>query len=226
MLPPAIRRAPRATERPRIVRRTMPPAFDKKLLLEPLPRPPSVDLTPGPYLDYRRSLTPEGGILIVYKDLDTRLRQIIWRIFAWTAYTSLEAWFLLNHSPVQSAAINVLCLLATAGLNFLIVWRLPEVYRSVEIRPDCMILEGADVFWRLQMENGLPAFQPDEKGNQALSGIYGTRFVEYLTVRRFDDYDRMPEVFAAHLNEAMQQLWIIAQGLGKSRTGSSPRQRY
>jgi hypothetical protein len=76
------------------------------------------------------------------------------------------------------------------------------------------------------MENGLPAFQQDEKGNQVLSGIYGTRFVEYLTVRRFDDYDRMPEVFAAHLNEAMQQLWITAQGLGKSRTGSSARQRY
>ena len=41
----------------------------------------------------------------------------------------------------------------------------------------------------------------------SLGGIYGTRFVEYLTVRRFDKADRAPEVFAAHLQEAIQQLW-------------------
>ena len=55
-----------------------------------------------------------------------------------------------------------------------------------------------------------PAFQPDKKGNQLLCGIYGTRFVEYLTVRRFDEFDRMPEVVAAHLQDAMRQLWSAA----------------
>jgi uncharacterized protein YcgL (UPF0745 family) len=57
------------------------------------------------------------------------------------------------------------------------------------------------------MEGGFPAFRPDDEGNQVLCGIYGTRFVEYLTVRRFDELDRMPEVFAQHLQDAMRQLW-------------------
>jgi hypothetical protein len=57
------------------------------------------------------------------------------------------------------------------------------------------------------MEGGYPAFQPDKKENKILCGIYGTRFVEYLTVRRFDEQDRMMEVFAAHLQDAMQQQW-------------------
>jgi hypothetical protein len=57
------------------------------------------------------------------------------------------------------------------------------------------------------MENGWPTLQPDDEGNQQLCGIYGSRFVEYLTVRRFDELDRMPEVFGAHLQDAMQQLW-------------------
>ena len=40
-----------------------------------------------------------------------------------------------------------------------------------------------------------------------LSGIYGTRRVEYLTVRPFDEFDCTPTVLAAHLHEAMPQLW-------------------
>jgi hypothetical protein len=32
--------------------------------------------------------------------------------------------------------------------------------------------------------------------------LYGTRFVEYLTVRRFEELGRMPEVIAAHLAPA------------------------
>ena len=116
-------------------------------------------------------------------------------------------WLTLGHSPVQSEWINVIFLLGIAVLNWLIVAKPVEIYRRVEIRPDCLILEGAEVFWLALMENGLPSFQADEEDNQVLSGIYGSRFVEYLTVRRFDEYDRMPEVFAAHLQEAMQQLW-------------------
>jgi hypothetical protein len=40
-----------------------------------------------------------------------------------------------------------------------------------------------------------------------LCGIYGTRFVEYLTIRSFDEFDRGADVFVAHLRDAMQQLW-------------------
>lgn len=37
--------------------------------------------------------------------------------------------------------------------------------------------------------------------------LYGTRFVEYLTVRRVDELDRMAEVIATDMQDAMRQLW-------------------
>jgi hypothetical protein len=52
-----------------------------------------------------------------------------------------------------------------------------------------------------------PAFNADAEGNFVLSGILGTRWVEYFTVRRFDEFDRAPEVFANHLRAAMRQMW-------------------
>lgn len=171
-------------------------------------RPPlPVGFQTDPYLDYGRFLTPEGGILMAYKDLDLRLRHGLLRALAWSTATGFEAWFLLHYSPVQSGAINLACFFAMMIVNAVIVWQPPELYRTVEIRPDCMIIEGKDVFWLRMMETAWPAFHLDEDGNQVLSGVYGTRFVDYLTARRFDDYDRMPEVFAAHLQEAMMQLW-------------------
>jgi len=166
---------------------------------------------PDPYVDYGRALTAEGGILIAYKDLDMHLRHTLWRVFAWTVFTGAEGWFLFNASPVQSFWINLACFLIVALVNWLIVRKPVEIHRAVEIRPDCMILEGAEVFWRRFMEGGWPSFQPDKDGNQVLCGIYGTRFVEYLTLRRFDELDRAPEVFASHLQDAMRQMWAIAQ---------------
>ena len=148
-----------------------------------------------PYVDYGRYLTPEGGVLFIYKDIDTRLRHTLWRLLAWTAWTGPEFWYVLHDSPVHRAAINGVCLIAVAVVNWLIVRKPVELYRRVELRPDCMILEGTQIFWRRLMENGLPTFYVDEDGNQILYGPYGTRFVEYVTIRRFDEYDGMPEVF-------------------------------
>src|SRR5262249_6980360 len=147
-------------------------------------------------------LTPEGGILIVFKDIDTRLRHALWRSFAWSVSTGGEAWFLFHHSPLQVDWNNAAALLVLAVLNFLIVRKPVELYRRVEIRPDCFIIDGSDIYWRRNMENGPPAFQPDDEGNPILCGIYGTRWIEYLTLHRFDDFDRMPEVFMAHLQDA------------------------
>jgi hypothetical protein len=47
---------------------------------------------------------------------------------------------------VHNIWINLACLLAVGVLNWLIVAKPVEVYRWVEIRPDCMIIEGADIF--------------------------------------------------------------------------------
>jgi len=160
-----------------------------------------------PYFDYGRFLTAEGGILIVYKDIDERLRHTIWRVVAWSLFTGYEWWTLFHEPPIHTLWIKVLSLIAVAVLNWLIVRKPVELYRRVEIKPDCMILDGFDVFWASFIEGGLPSFRPDKEGNQVLCGVYGTRFVEYLTVRKFDENDRMPEVMAAHLHQVMTQLW-------------------
>ena len=87
------------------------------------------------------SLTAEGGILIIYKDLDLGLRHTIWRLSAWSASTGC-AWAVLAHAPVHGRWITVTALLLTAIINWLIVRKPVELCRSIEIRPDCMILEG------------------------------------------------------------------------------------
>ena len=175
-----------------------------------LPATSSTGFQPDPYVDYGRVLTAAGGILIAYKDLDTRLRHTIWRLFAWTASTGCEGWFLLYHSPVHSGWINIACLIAIAVINGLIVAKPVELYRRIEIRPDCMIIEDGDLFWRRYMEGGRPSFQPDKKGNQLLCGICRhalRRISDRAPLRRVD---RMPEVIAAHLQDAMRQLWSAA----------------
>lgn len=161
----------------------------------------------GAYEDYRRVLTAAGGILIIYKDLDLRWRYMLWRIAAWSAFTGFELWITQNLPDRGPGWLAYLGLLAAGVLNWLILRKPVEVLRRIEIRPDCLILEGTDVFWRRTMEGKPPSLQPDAEGNQVLVGIYGTRHVEFATLRRFDEYDRAPEVFAAHIEDAFAQLW-------------------
>jgi hypothetical protein len=162
---------------------------------------------PDPYVDYGRSLTAEGGVLICFKDYDARLRHGLWTLFAWWVPTGLEAWLLYYHSPLHQDWLNLSCFIVIAIVNVLIVMKPVEIHRTIEIRPDCMIIEGKDIFWSRFMDTGWPTFHPNEKGGQVLCGIYGTRFIQYVTIPRFDALDRAPEVFAAHLQDAMQQLW-------------------
>jgi hypothetical protein len=209
--PQRLRPAARQVPRPTVEERTL----DRSIVLPERTVPPlsrasaaEFEFAPDPYVDYGRFLTAEGGILIVYKDINDRLRHTLWRVFAWSAFTGPEAWFLFYHSPLQSTLLSLIAFAAIALLNWLIVAPPVEVYRSVEIRPDCMIVNGADVFWLKYMECGWPSLGPGKDNTQILMGIYGTRMVEYLTLRRFDDeFDRAWLVFASHLKDAMQQLW-------------------
>jgi hypothetical protein len=191
----------------RVVTRSEVPALHRDGSATALPSSSSAGFQPDPYVDYGRWLTAEGGILIIHKDFDLRWRHTLWRLFAWTLATGSEAWLLLHHPPLRTGWIIITCIIAIAIINWLIVRKPVEVYRRVEIRPDCMIIEGADVFWVQFMEGGGPTFRQGMWGSQTLCGIYGTRFVEYLTIRSFDRYDRGIEVFMAHLQDAMQQLW-------------------
>lgn len=172
-----------------------------------LPRPAdALPFAPHPYVDYGRYLTAEGGIALVYKDIDERWRFLIRSFCLWSGATGAATWLLLKHSPVHTLTINIAVIVAAAIVNWVIVGKPVELYRTIEIRPDGMILDGQDVFWLRYMESW-PSFGPGEDGKQVLSGIYGTRQVEYLSVRAFDDFDSTPTVLAAHLREAMTQLW-------------------
>jgi hypothetical protein len=192
----------------RSVARTSRPAVRREIAVAPRPDLGAVGFQPNPYVDYGRLLTPEGGVLITYKGIDDRWRHTLWRILAWSVATFVDGYFVFQPANAEHKVLSLFCLLVAAIINWLIVRKPVEVYRRIEIRPDCMIIDGADIFWVRQMEGGCPAFRPDSKGNQVLGGIYGTRFVEYLTVPVFDKLDRAPQVFAAHLQEAMNQLWM------------------
>lgn len=169
--------------------------------------PTATNFAPGPYVDYSRVLTPEGGVLITYKTTDTRFRYTLRRLFLWSCATGGEAWYLYQHSPVASPWINIALLIAVAIINWKIVKRPVEIYSHVEIRPDGMILDGRDIFWLRNMENGWPSFHRDDNGDQQLSGTYGTRRIDYLTAHSFDPLDQTPQVLAAHIQDAMRQLW-------------------
>ena len=168
---------------------------------------PASEFETDPYVDYARLLTAEGGILLIYKDLDERWRHTVWRLFAWWLFTGIEAWLALRHLDPVHLWVTFAGLAVPGILNAVIVAKPVELYRRIEIRPDGMIIEGQEVFWQRHMDGGWPTLQPAGDGSQVLTGIYGTRFVEFLTIRRFDEHDRMPEIFAVHLHAAMEQLW-------------------
>jgi hypothetical protein len=199
----------RAHRRVRPAYRTLPRSASYRPVPHLDPLLPEEDLSLGPYLDYARRLTPEGGVLIAFKTVDDRLRYTIWRILAWTLFTGFAAWLSFRFHDGRAGSLAVAAL---AGLvNWLIVKRPIEIYRSVEIRPDCLILDHADIFWLTKIES-LPEFSTEDEAKFVLRGVYGTRLVEYLTVYRFEDYDCQPEVFAAHLHDAMKQLWADTLG--------------
>ena len=123
------------------------------------PLHPQIAAPPNPYVDYGRTLTPEGGILIVYKDHDVRLRHFLWLLFAWGTFTGGETWCLVNYSLLHSDKLTAACLFGVATVNFLIVARPVELYRSIEVRPDCVIVEGTDIFWRHYMDVEWPTLR-------------------------------------------------------------------
>jgi hypothetical protein len=173
--------------------------------LQPAARPHSGK---SAFYKYRRSLTPEGGILIIYRDADRRWRITVLRIILWTAMTYAALWLIRNYSPLDWI-LNSTALAMAGYINFWIVRRPIGAARSIEIRSDCMIIDGEDVFWQSLIEDNWPEFQPRDENPDDLQlyGIYGTRFVEYATAFRFDKHDATPEKLATHVKDAMEKLW-------------------
>jgi hypothetical protein len=199
--------------------RTAPPTITSAIKARPLAQRPAHSVTAAPmigdtlpevrlnpYVEFSGKFTFEGGIELTYRDIDTRFFRTLCQFVIWAALTGIAAWWLFARSGLEPLA-QWLVLGGTAFGLASLCFRPKEIARTIEIRPDGMVLDGADVFWLDRMELGWPQFQPDQAGNLVLQGVYGTRFIEYLTVRRFDELDRSPEVLASHVQRAMQQLW-------------------
>jgi hypothetical protein len=168
----------------------------------PLPRRRS------PFKDYVRMLTPEGGILILYKDQDRGLFLKILRIFAWLMATGVGGWLIFYQSSL-SGLHSLLALALLMLVNGLIARRKIVVSHSVEIRPDVMIVDGEQVFYAEDIGEDWPELQmiDDDPDRMVIGGICGTRFIEYMTAHRRDSNDRTPERLAADLEAAIEQLW-------------------
>jgi hypothetical protein len=132
----------------------------------------------SPFKDYVRLLTPEGGILILYKDQDRSLFLKILRVFAWLMATGVGGWLIFWVSLLSALQ----CLLAFALLmlvSTLIVRRKIEVSHSVEIHPDGMIVDG-HFFSAEDIGDNWPEPQMKEEDPErmVICGICGTRFIE------------------------------------------------
>jgi hypothetical protein len=202
---PTIERAVTSSSRPAVTRTV---ARLPRAGLQPRPDLPENFLQPNPFVDYARTLTREGGILIQYKTYDMRLRQTLWRLLAWSLWTGADAFFLWHGPHPQSWLITAGLFLLAALVNWLIVRKRVEIMASIEIRPDCMILDGSEIFWITHMPAMPSMYRGEEEGSLVLRGTYGTRRVDYLTVYRFDENDKAPELLELHIHGAMQQLWM------------------
>ncbi|GLR89758.1 hypothetical protein [Bradyrhizobium iriomotense] len=162
----------------------------------------------SPFAGYTRLLTPEGGVLISYVDQNRSLRLTVARVAGWGVATGVGGWEIFFESSLSwlhsFAAFAALALIAGFIANLKI-----KVPHSVEIRPDCMIVDGEDVFLAEEIGDHWPALQmkDEDPDRMVISGICGTRRIEYMTANRLDKADSTPEVLAADLQAAIEQLW-------------------
>jgi hypothetical protein len=174
---------------------------------------PAPDVIPDPYVDYARRYTREGGVVITYKDVDDRLWRRILKVLVWLAAVGGTLWFAWFASPMPMASgqlgpvlFNIIGVAVMAWVYARILGKPVHVYRSVEVRPDRFIIDDAEEFYRDRFELGWPKFKGGKDGMK-LVGTYRSRLVEFLTVPRFDEGDRAPDLFASHLEAAFRQLW-------------------
>jgi hypothetical protein len=162
----------------------------------------------SPFSGYARMLTPEGGILILYTDQNRSLLVTVLRVVACILVSWIGLWliFAISLSALQFLfAVALLILINWAIIQFKV-----KASHSVEIRPEAMIIDGEDVFYAEDIGDNWPELQVQDGGDpdcMVICGICGTRFVEYMIVNRYDKNDRTPEVLAADLKAAFEQLW-------------------
>lgn len=168
---------------------------------------PATLYVPNCSTDYERILTPAGGILILYKDCVRNPFRTVLTFSLWLLATVSEIY--LTADWPMPAPVRVIWIALLGVVTGFVLTRKRKVSHSVEIRHDRMILDGQDVFWADRIGRQWPQLQNkgDDPNRMVIAGIYGNRWVEYMTANRVDENDRTPEVLAADLQEAIQQLW-------------------
>ncbi len=93
------------------------------------------------------------------------------------------------------APVRVIWIALLGVVTGFILTRKRKVSHSVEIRHDRMILDGQDVFWADRIGRQWPQLQNkgDDPNRMVIAGIYGNRWVEYMTANRVDENDRTPK---------------------------------
>ncbi len=156
---PSVRRSPMPVRLAPAVRLRPSPLANRLATAEAHAAGPVADIRPNPYGAFVCDYTAEGGIALTYKDLDPSLLRTLLRGFAWFVAMGVTA-DLLGRSGWSVWSIAVL---AGIGVGlWLLIFRPVEVTRRIEIRPDCMIVDNGQVFWRQFMESW-PAFARTEE---------------------------------------------------------------
>jgi hypothetical protein len=171
--------------------------------------PEDIEARPTGFHKYDRRFTAEGGIELRYNDVERTLPVILGKLALWVGSAVVTYYAGCAYSPIDGFWWNLSAYLVLLVIYGFIFFRDKQVERLIEIRPDCMIIEGMDTFWKANMQLGWPGFQPNEAGHFVLGGVYGSRWIEYLTIRRFDQNDRAPELFAHQLAAAMKYQWDL-----------------
>lgn len=190
-----------------------------------VPRSPAAYRGPDPYVDFQRDFTDAGGICLTFKIKDPQAWRTVIRVLLWLAAIAVTLWFAMRASPfplipprcavracpgtvwLAHVGVNAVLIGLAAGVYAWILFHEDETYASLEVRPDCLIVDCSDVFWRAHMDLGWPQLAPGPDGSTVLRGVYGTREIDYLTLHAFDEKDRAIQVIGAQLQFAMQQLW-------------------
>jgi hypothetical protein len=162
----------------------------------------------SPYERYSRILTRDGGILITYQDQVCGLLYSALRVSGWSVASTLTAWLILIKFDMSGLRAGA-ALFAAFALYFFIANLKIKRRHQIEIRPDSMIIDGTDIFLAEQFGENYPELRmPGSNPNRlSIGGTYGTRYIELCTVNRLNANDRTPEILAAHLKEAIEQLW-------------------
>lgn len=160
-----------------------------------------------PWVDYARILTPDGGILIFYRDLWRGWWVTCLRVLAWFPLMAVEI-FIVRHLDITPNH-RLIGLVMGAAFNVFLVTRKVKRSHSVAILHDRMVLDGKHAFWAKDIWPSPPQLEPKEgdPDRMVITATVGTRYIELMTAFRTGPNDRTPEVLIGNLQDAMQQLW-------------------